>query len=394
MDNQKAIDKILNSWQQYFGENPSIIVKAPGRINLIGEHTDYNNGFVLPAAIDKGVYVGIAKNNHKVKCNFISLDKNESFYLNQGEVPKYPAGSWKNYIIGIVNETLLRGKKLSGFDVVFFGDIPLGAGLSSSAALENSLVFAINELFTLQFSRMEMIQISLKAEHKYAGVKCGIMDQFASMMGVKNKALLLDCKDLTYFERRIDLNDYDLILINSNVRHYHADSGYNTRRRECESVVEKLHVRYGGINSIRDITEMQFKAAEEVLTEKEYNRVKYILEENERVLNASRFLNEGNFEAFGNILFEAHDGMKELYEITCPELDFLVESAEMNDQVLGSRMMGGGFGGCTINLIKKGKLDLFVTDELKRDYALKFDKKIDIIQIRIGDGTNVIWNNN
>lgn len=381
--------QIQNKFQELYQEKP-LLVKSPGRINLIGEHTDYNDGFVLPASIDKSIFLAISKDNQGEKCQVFALDYNEEFDFSLSQISKPREHSWKNYIIGIIAEILKKDKNLQGFQAVFGGNIPSGAGLSSSAALENAFVFGLNELFKLGLSKNEMIKISQKAEHNFVGVQCGIMDQYTSMMGLKEKALLLDCRSLEAEEIELNLRNYELILINSNVKHSLADSAYNQRREECFEGVKVLQKYFPNITALRDANLEQIEAIKGEISETVYKRCTYIVEENMRVQKSKLALQKyQNLEAFGELLFEGHEGMQFKYEITCPEIDFLVEKAKENPNILGSRMMGGGFGGCTLNLIKKGTCQNF-TEKLNEDYQKLFQKELSVYQVNIDDGVRTL----
>ncbi|MGB1248947.1 MAG: galactokinase, partial [Chitinophagales bacterium] len=298
-----VLQKIKSYWQNCYKTAPDIIVKSSGRINLIGEHTDYNDGFVLPASIDKGIYVGIGKSTENTQ--MIALDKNEELVFSSHSNCKalFPKGAWQNYTIGVIEEIKKTGREIGDFKAVFSGDIPQGAGLSSSAALENAFVFALNKLFDLELTPWQMIKISQQAEHNYAGVQCGIMDQFASMMGEKGEVILLDCRSLDFFTKKIDLGKYQLLLINSGMSHQLANSEYNKRRAECESAVAKIKVKYKEVKALRDVS---FDILNSIkLNKTEYKRTKYILEENGRVLQSVNALGKGDVATFGKILFEA-----------------------------------------------------------------------------------------
>lgn len=379
------IEKIKKQFIDQFNTKP-LLIQSPGRINLIGEHTDYNDGFVMPAAIDKYIYLAISKNESSEGCSLLSLDYDEAFQFSLSEVKPLENGTWQNYILGVVDGILKKGKKIAGFQAIFTGDIPKGAGLSSSAALENAFVFALNELFDLGLSKVEMIHISQKAEHTFVGVNCGIMDQFSSMMGIQNKVLLLDCRSLETEEVELNFAGYELLLINSNVKHNLADSAYNQRRAECEEGVRILQKYFPQIKALRDASLEQLASIKSEISDTVFKRCTYIIEENQRVLAMREALENQNINRVGELLFEGHQGMKTQYEITCPEIDFLVAEAQKSKWVIGARMMGGGFGGCTLNLIQKGKSLLFTT-QLQVDYQNTFQKELSLHQVKIGKGT-------
>ncbi|RSK41899.1 galactokinase [Mangrovimonas spongiae] len=373
---------ITKQFQENFGENP-LIIHSPGRINLIGEHTDYNEGFVFPAAINKGIVTAIGKSNNST-CKIVASDLEETYEFALNDIKPIPNGQWRNYIIGVVGELQKREINIKPFNVVFGGDIPKGAGLSSSAALENSIVFGLNELFQLGLTKEEMIDISQKAEHNYVGVRCGIMDQYASMFGEKDRALLLDCRTLQAKTYPLEFNDYQVMLINTNVSHNLVDAEYNDRRAVCEKVASLLNVDF-----LRDATEATLATIKNQLSESEYQKALYVIQENKRVLDAGGFLKKGDIKGFGDLLFKAHYGAQHQFKISCKELDFLVEQAKENPNVIGARMMGGGFGGCTINIIKKAAVNTFST-LISKTYKTQFNKDCSIYFVELSQGTHRI----
>ncbi|NER12798.1 galactokinase [Leptobacterium flavescens] len=380
--NSSLLKNIKTLFKDTFSAEP-VIIASPGRINIIGEHTDYNEGFVLPAAIDKGIIAAIGKSEGP-DCTAIAIDLKESYRFSLKEVVPVKNGGWRNYVLGVVAEIRNCGKEPGNFSLVFGGDIPSGSGLSSSAALENSLVFGLNELFDLGLSRQEMILISQKAEHHFVGVKCGIMDQFASMFGQKDKALLLDCRDLSSEAFPIDFGDYEILLINSNVKHQLNDSAYNERRAVCEKVAAILNKE-----ALRDVTHEDLLAIEDRISQANLQKCSYVIEENERVLKAVEAIRNNDIKTLGELLFASHHGMQHLYKITCEELDFLVEKARENPYVAGARMMGGGFGGCTINLVKKDKLESY-KKLISESYKQQFRKECSFYHVHLSDGTHMI----
>jgi galactokinase len=380
--NKKLINTIKNSFIARFETDP-IMIFSPGRINIIGEHTDYNDGFVFPAAVDKGIVAAISKSDSNVSTVYAS-DKQETLEFSIDEIKPFSQGSWQNYILGVVAEIQNRSKIISNFNMVFGGDIPRGAGMSSSAALENSVVFGLNELFNLDLSKQDMILISQKAEHNYAGVKCGIMDQYASMFGIKNSALLLDCRTVKSKPFEIDFKDYELILINTNVKHSLSDSAYNDRRSVCESIASMLNIK-----ALRDATEYDLETIKDQVTPENYQKALYIIQENERVVKASKAMQKGDLKTLGKLLYASHNGLQNQYKVSCQELDFLVEQAKTNSNILGARMMGGGFGGCTINLISKTETSSFKAF-ISKAYKEKFNKACSIYSVKLSDGTHQI----
>lgn len=380
--NKSYKENIPKKFEELFKNSP-LTICSPGRINVIGEHTDYNNGFVLPAAINKGIVTSLAKNSNG-SCNLYAYDLDEAHSFNVNKIQALEAGCWQNYIMGVVAELQKAGKTIANFDLVFGGDIPNGSGLSSSAAIENSVVFGLNELFSLGLTKDEMILISQKAEHNYAGVKCGIMDQFASMFGIENHTLLLDCKTMDYKTVSIDLGDYQFLLINTNVKHSLSESAYNDRRSKCEEVAEILNKP-----SLREVSFEELEGIKSQLSENTYQKALFVLQENQRVENAIAAMNNGDIEEVGNLLFRSHSGLQNQYEVSCEELDFLVEYAKKNTAIIGSRMMGGGFGGCTINLVKKSKVEE-ISNEISAIYKEKFNKDCSIYDVALSNGTHVL----
>lgn len=375
-------EQIITTFKENFDVEP-VVIKSPGRINLIGEHTDYNEGFVFPAAINKGIVTAIQKSTSDF-CTINSLDFNETytFYLNN--IKSIPNGEWKNYVLGVIAEIQKKGINLKPFNLIFGGDIPVGAGLSSSAALENSIVFGLNEVFNLGFSKKEMILISQKAEHNYAGVNCGIMDQFSSMFGKKNSALLLDCRTIEASEIKINLKEYQLLLINTNVKHSLSESAYNERRLVCEKVASMLHIK-----ALRDASEEDLKHLKTKISEEDYQKALYIIQENNRVQQAAECVKNNYIKGLGKLFYESHNGLQNQYKVSCSELDFLVEKAKENPNVIGARMMGGGFGGCTINIIAKNTTQLFIKT-ISNSYEAMFQKKCDVYFVELSSGTHLV----
>jgi galactokinase len=345
------------AFQKKFGTT-CLIVRSPGRVNLIGEHTDYNDGFVLPAAVDKAAYVAIAKRtDHKVVMYATAF--NQDFETSLKEIKTTTLG-WPNYILGVIDQIQKTGLELGGCNLLIDGDIPIGAGLSSSAALECATLFALNELFGLQFTKLQMAFMAQKAEYDFAGVHCGLMDMFASLFGKKDHVIKLDCRSLEYEYVPLDIKGYKILLLNTNVKHQLSSSEYNTRRIQCEQGITWIQQQESTVNSLRDATiEMleKYVLPKDILI---YNRCKYVVEENTRLISACADLENGDIEALGKKMFATHEGLKLLYEVSCPELDFLVDQVKGHPAVLGARMMGGGFGGCTINIVKEEAIESVV----------------------------------
>lgn len=364
-----------------------ILVHAPGRINIIGEHTDYNGGFVLPAAIDKGIHLRIRKNNDPHHCKIYSLDFNKGFAFRLDQI-KPSIELWHNYFLGILQELNKLGHNIQGFDCELQSDLPIGSGMSSSAALECSFIGALNELFDLGLDRMEMVLICQCSNHHFIGVKSGIMDQFASIMGRKDHVVKLDCRDYSYEYFPLQLDEYQLVLLNTNVTHSLASSEYNTRREECEEGVRLLQDTFPEISLLRDVNIQMLNSQRAHLPEHIFRRCKHVILESQRVEEATSALLRQDFHKLGQLMYASHHSLQYDYKVSCPELDFLVEHSRPYKGVLGSRMMGGGFGGCTINLVKKESHSSFVAD-LSLAYAKRFGKELSVYEVIVSDGLKV-----
>lgn len=373
---------IRETFHRHFGTTGTLYA-SPGRVNLIGEHTDYNLGFVLPGAIDKAIYAEIRANGGK-KCRIYSVDYNECVEFDV-DSPDAPKQQWACYVYGVVCEIRKLEKTVEGFDCVFGGDVPLGAGLSSSAALESVIGFAINDLFELGLSRRQLAKVGQMCEHNYIGVRCGIMDQFASLFGEKGKVIRLDCRSLDYVLEPFDPAGYKLLLLDSRVKHSLASTEYNVRRAQCEAGVAVIAKHVAGIESLRDVTADMLETYKNEMDAVVYRRCSFIIQENQRLLDACTALEKGDYVAFGAKMFGSHEGLSKWYEVSCEELDFLAERAAGFGGVLGSRMMGGGFGGCTINIIKDSAYDAFV-DDLSGQFCKQFGQPPRVIDVVIGDG--------
>lgn len=372
-------NKIQEQFKQRFGEE-GILYASSGRINLIGEHTDYNGGFVFPGAIDKCIMAAIKPNGtDKVRVFSIDIDEYTEFGLNEEDAP---AQQWARYIFGVCREIIKRGGKVEGFDAVFAGNVPLGAGLSSSAALESCYAFALNDLFNEnKFPKMELAKIGQSTEHNYCGVNCGIMDQFASIHGKKDHLMRLDCRSFEFEYFPFKLNGYKLVLVDSKVKHELVDSPYNKRRESCERVAAKL-----GVETLRDASMDNLEAAKAEITEEDYNRAKYVIDEKQRVLDVCDALERGDYDTVGDRMYKTHEGMSKLYEVSCVELDYLNDIAR-ECGVTGSRIMGGGFGGCTINLVKDELYDNFIATA-KVKFAEKYGHEPAVYDVVISDGAH------
>jgi galactokinase len=378
----KLISEVKSSFKSTFKKDP-LLIFSPGRINIIGEHTDYNGGFVFPAAVDKGIAAAIQKSDagHSTA---IALDLDSTIEFELDKLKPSKEGSWENYVFGVVAEIQNRNKVIGDFNIVLKGDIPAGSGMSSSAALENSVVFGLNELFDLGLTKTEMILISQKAEHNYVGVKCGIMDQYASMFGIKNNALLLDCRTIESKPYEIDFKEHQLMLINTNVKHSLSDSAYNDRRSACESVAELLKV-----DTLREASEEDLEKIIDKITPENYQKALYVIQEIERTQKAAKAIEKNDLETLGALIYASHNGLQHQYKVSCEELDYLVAQAKKNKKVLGARMMGGGFGGCTINLIAKSEAKAFA-DSVATSYKNKFNKECSVYFVALSDGTHIV----
>lgn len=380
--NKKLIKAVKNSFKDQFKTKP-LVVFSPGRINLIGEHTDYNEGFAFPAAINKGIALALSK-SESGKSEVYALNNEELYQFESINITPLENGGWRNYILGVVAELQLLGKTIGNFNSVFAGNIPSGAGMSSSAALENSFVFGLNELYNLELSKEEMILVSQKAEHNFAGVKCGIMDQYASMFGVKKSALLLDCRTIEAKPFKIDFQDYKLMLINTNVKHELSESAYNDRRKVCEKVSRLLH-----IDALRDASKQDLDHIKSEITADDYQKALYVINENNRVKLFSEAIKKEAIDVLGDLLFQSHEGLSTNYKVSCKELDFLVDKAKESPYVIGARMMGGGFGGCTINLVLKSKFKNFKKDVSKK-FKTAFKKECAVYSVKLSQGTRLV----
>ncbi len=366
---------------------PQYTIKSPGRINFIGEHTDYNMGYVLPTAIENSITFKVAKNQSDTICNVYSVGY-EGFSLNLNELAISDV-EWQNYVLGTLNELSKLTDKLRGFDCTIESNLPLGSGLSSSAAMECGLAFALNTLFDLGLERKEMVTLSQRAEHSFVGTQCGIMDQFASVMSKEGHVILLDCQSLAYEHIPIAISPYKLVMLNTKVSHNLASSEYNTRKKECEEGVAILQKVNPTIGSLRDVTMPMLEAAKTAMTATVYNRCAFIVAENERVLAMVKALKENKLDAVGRILYEAHEGISKLYEVSCPESDFLVAFSKKYDTVLGARQTGGGFGGCTLNIVHENDVDRFIK-EATEAYKSAFNIALEAFEVQPSGGTSVV----
>lgn len=383
------IEFVRSRFIKHFDGKTGSIYAAPGRINLIGEHTDYNGGFVFPGAVDKGIMCEIRPNGtDKVHAYSIDLKDLVEFDVNDKNGPK---ASWARYIYGIVQEMKKKGVDVKGFNTAFAGDVPLGAGMSSSAALESCFAYAINDLFgDNKISKWDMVLAGQATEHNYCGVNCGIMDQFASVFGQKGKLMRLDCRSREFEYFPFKPNGYKLVLVDSVVKHELASSAYNDRRKSCENVVAAIQKKYSDkkIETLRDADWNMLEAVKGDVSSEDALRAKFVLGEKDRVLAVCDALNKGDYETVGKNMYETHYGLSKEYEVSCDELDYLNEIAKENG-VTGSRIMGGGFGGCTINLVKDELYDKFIADA-KEKYTTKFGHAPKVYDVVISDGARKV----
>ncbi|MCC5907235.1 MAG: galactokinase [Balneolaceae bacterium] len=383
---KKRSENILKLFKKHFSGEP-VLVRSPGRINLIGEHTDYNDGFVLPAAIDKNILFAMAPNGID-KIRLVSADMDQAYETGIADHYQKADLGWANYILGVVDQVQKKGKPVRGFDCVFGGNIPIGAGLSSSAALEGGVLFGLNELFRLALSPLEIALMAQAAENQFVGVQCGIMDQFASIHGKEGHALKLDCRTLDFSLFPVKTDIVDILLCDTKVHRELATSEYNVRRSQCEEGVKALQKHEPGIQKLRDVSHKLLESHKHEIAEIVYRRCRFVVNENQRVLDACDDLESGNINSFGRRMYESHYGLRDEYEVSCRELDLLVEITENLDPVLGARMMGGGFGGCTINLVKKGNMKE-VKETIAGIYSTNLNSDVEFYEVNISEGTGL-----
>ncbi len=368
---------LLRHFEQRFGCEGGACYAAPGRINLIGEHTDYNGGYVFPGAVEQCLMAWIRPNGtDSVRLYAVDLGMECEFAIDD---PQGPQTVHFRYVYGVVREMMARGVKVGGFDAVYGGDVPLGAGMSSSAALESCFAFALNELYGGDLDRMELARVGQQTEHKYVGTKCGIMDQFISLHGREGSLVRLDCRSGEYEYFPWQPEDYSLVVVNSCVRHELVGSPYNDRRNSCERVAARA-----GVETLRDCSWEQLEALRAYITDEDYRRARYVLGEEDRVLAVCEALKRGDYEEVGRQMYLTHEGLSKDYEVSCVELDFLVEEARRCG-VTGARIMGGGFGGCTINLVRDDCRESFLST-VQKSYKARFGVGCKVIPVVIGNG--------
>ena len=375
------IKAIKDKFNSLFG-NELRVYTSPGRVNLIGEHTDYNGGFVFPGAIDKGIYAAINPNGtDKIRAYSIDYQAMSKFGMREEDAPREP---WARYIFGVVREMQKRGFQPKGFDTVFAGDVPLGAGMSSSAALESTFAFALNDIYDLGINKFELARIGQSTEHNYCGVKCGIMDQFASIFGKKGHLMRLNCATMEFEYFPFDPKGYKVVLLDTVVKHELASSAYNKRRESCENACAHIAAKHSEVKYLSDATMQMLDEVKNEISSEDYMRAKYVIGEKQRVLDVCDALEKGDYATVGDRMYGTHYGMSKEYEVSCEELDFLNNIAK-ECGVTGSRVMGGGFGGCTINLVKEGLYDKFIATA-KEKFNKKFGHEPKVYDVVISDG--------
>ena len=379
------INELKRIFAERFGTE-GVVYTSPGRVNLIGEHTDYNGGYVFPGAIDKGIYACIRLNGtDKVRAYSIDKDDYREFGMNEED---HPHVHWANYIFGVCREIIKRGYKLQGFDTVFYGNVPIGAGMSSSAALESTFAFALNDLLNLGIDKFELARIGQATEHNYCGVKCGIMDQFASLFGKKGHLMRLNCATMEFEYFPFNPQGYKVVLLDTVVKHTLASSAYNKRRESCENACAHIAAKHPEVKFLSDATMAMLDEVKNEISAEDYMRAEYVIGEKQRVLDVCDALEKGDYKTVGERMFGTHYGMSKLYEVSCEELDYLNDIAK-ECGVTGSRVMGGGFGGCTINLVKEGLYEAFIATA-KEKFAAKFGHEPKVYDVVISDGARRI----
>ncbi|MDQ0782494.1 galactokinase [Chryseobacterium sp. W4I1] len=382
---EQLINPTIQKFKAEFNAEPEHIFLSPGRINIIGEHVDYSDGFVLPAAIDKYICFAVRKLSQTNLCTIVAKDLEEEYTFDvTGEV-KPVKQMWMNYILGVFSQLQKPESFFCGMEIVFSSTIPMGAGLSSSAALECGFAYILNELFDLRISKKDIAVIGQNAEHSFAGVQCGIMDQFASVFGKENKVIMLDCNSLEHLYFDADLQGYSLLLFDSCVKHSHLTSGYNERRKDVEQGKKALWKNFPEIEKFRDFTVPMLDTTKEEMGSISYKRCLYLLKEIQRVELAAKALSEGNIQYLGALLTETHAGLSTEFEVSCNELDFLVEKTVQQKGVLGARIMGGGFGGCSINLIQEDRAEEVIRT-ISEKYLKEFNIQMKVYHVKISDG--------
>jgi galactokinase len=366
------IESLVEGFESRFGDTNNVtLAMAPGRVNLIGEYTDFNDGYVMPMTVDRGIYIAIRRrSDRRVRVASIRYDELIEYELDQFTAPT--PGSWSSYVLGVVEELRLRGLVDAGFELIVDGNLNLGAGLSSSAALEVVTAMSLQQVFDFEMSAVEMVKLCQHVEHNYANVMCGIMDQFACRLGRQDHALVLDCRSLDYQNVPVELDDHRIVIVSSEVKRSLASSAYNTRRAECQEAVDHFRQYDKSVSALRDVSSEMFEAYSDELTPVVLRRCRHVVAENQRVLDAVIALKKGELKVFGNLMSESHQSLRDDFDVSCPELDLLVELALNTDGVLGSRMTGAGFGGCTVSLVHKDAVKT-LEERLNNDYTARFN---------------------
>jgi galactokinase len=384
---KKLIQFTTEHFEKINTKSPEYIFLSPGRINIIGEHVDYNDGFVMPAAINKYICFAISKNGSS-ECTLIAKDLNEAYKFDLKDDLKPIDKMWANYILGVLHQLKENHGLSQGFTIVFSSTIPMGAGLSSSAALECGIGFAMNTIFDLGLSKEQIALIGQKSEHTFVGVNCGIMDQFASVFGKKNKVIKLDCNTLEHRYYNAKFEKYSLLLLDSNVKHTHLTSGYNVRRQEVEEGLRIIKEHFSEVKTFRNCTEGMILELKDTLGDVIFRRCHFVVKEIQRVQDAAKALSDSDFKTLGKLMSETHSGLSKEYEVSCDEIDFLVDAVSNEKSVLGSRMMGGGFGGCSINLVEKGSENELI-EKISEQYRDTFGIELKAYKIKISKGTTL-----
>jgi galactokinase len=387
--NEILIKKTTDFFRKTFNSDAEKVVLSPGRINIIGEHIDYNDGYVLPAAIDKIICFAFEKNNTNT-ANIQAIDLNESVGIDVTNESVLSDVVWTNYLRGVLFQLRLKGYEIGGFNCVFSSNIPTGSGLSSSAALECGFLFGINEMFNLGIKSIDIALMGQSAEH-WVGINCGIMDQFSSVMGLENKVIKIDCRTLDYTYHDANFVDYSLILFDSNVKHSLFTSEYNNRRIECNEGLSIIKENYPEIESFRDCDVDHLMNLKSKMSDNVFKRSLYAVKEIKRVIQACEALDKGDIKTLGKLMFETHEGLSKDYEVSCAELDYLVDLAKAEEDVIGSRLMGGGFGGCAITLVKKGS-EAVIKEKFTKLYLDKFNIDLKIYDVKVSNGTSLYKN--
>lgn len=388
IDSVTAYSLLVESFEKRYGRAPEVIVRAPGRVNLVGEHTDYNEGFVFPIAVDKEVRAAACK-TQDATLTVHTADYNDSDSFDIGDSSAHPTKAWANYVRGVFWLMYKTTPSLGGAEIYVEGDVPAGAGMSSSAALEVSVAKALQRLYGIDMDPIEMALLCQKAEHEFAGTRCGIMDQFISLLAKRDHALLIDCRTLQSEQVPVPFEEVAMVVCDTQIKHQLATSEYNTRRKECEQAVAILSEHLPGIRALRDVGVAEFERVQSHLPESLRKRARHVVMENERVGQGVGLLKGGEVEGFGEILYRSHASLRDDYGVSCPELDFLVETARDHPGVFGSRMIGGGFGGSTLSLVERSQVGSF-SKMVSERYTIQFDYSPGVYVCSSADGASAV----